>query len=476
MKPAAPVDKEAFEAKVKEYKEQLKTIKPYTITKTDDLVTIDILDDRFEINKIKKEVSYTYKPRTKYAYSNQATALFSDWCSLYADKFRHFLDIKHYDIDRKAWAKAANTVYGRPIRDIKKIVCKAIWNELDKELITIVCRALGIQASFSDYNIAWQHKDKIVELSQKTPGLLPLFFIAYKRLALTDEGAFKLLLENPIQYFKLQQSTLSNGEWKYLINASPRLTAKLGDEISFAHYIKLFTQVGEINFMMALRMLHRYEIYDLRYVPVLKAAQKVIKKHRQKKYFLSTEFDLVIDWLRMNEETAFNHPYFTKADWAWYMKKQQEWHDETGRGRGIRHNNFTWNSSIEEFKFKGCSVVPLISSEMLRQEGRKMHHCVAGYDRYCKDGNCEIFSIRKANKSLATFEVRKKMLRPEIHFPTASEPQYPQKISNQYCWELQQLRGPCNNPVNEMLTIIANETLSKLNEKEKLLVTHENLF
>jgi hypothetical protein len=470
MKPAAPVDKEAFEAKVKEYKGQLKTIKPYIITRTDTLVTVDILDERFEIDKIKKEVSYTYKPRTKYACSNQSTALFSDWCSLYADKFRHFLDIKNYDVDRKAWAKAANTVYGRPLRDIKKIVCKAIWNELDKELITIVCRALGIRATFGDYNIAWKYRDKVVELSEKTPGLLPLFFGAYKRLILTDEGAFKLLLENPIQYFKLQRSSLSNGEWKYLINASPRLTYMLDEESALPQYIKLFTQVGEINFMLALRMLHRYENNNLRYVPVLKAAQKVIKKHRQKKYFLTTEFDLVMDWVRFEEDRAFNHPHFTKADWAWYMKKQEEWHELTHRGNFRAQSNLTWKSAIEEFKLKGYTVVPLTTSKMLREEGRKMHHCVANYDRYCQDGRCEIFSIRKANKPLATFEVGKS----EVPFDSRGICLSVGDKVRKYKWSLRQLRGPCNAEVNDNLKNIAEETLKKLNDQEKEVIV-ENL-
>jgi len=76
------------------------------------------------------------------------------------------------------------------------------------------------------------------------------------------------------------------------------------------------------------------------------------------------------------------------------------------------------NSSIGEWEptedasGRTWSIVELLNSEELGQEGDAMHHCVAGYSRQCKSGVTSIWSVRcrgadtSYSNSILTVEVR----------------------------------------------------------------------
>lgn len=63
--------------------------------------------------------------------------------------------------------------------------------------------------------------------------------------------------------------------------------------------------------------------------------------------------------------------------------------------RKSRKRNLRWESLIEAFEAGDYQVVPLTSSNELREEGELMNHCVGRlYHRWCHDGAVRVFSIR----------------------------------------------------------------------------------
>jgi hypothetical protein len=63
--------------------------------------------------------------------------------------------------------------------------------------------------------------------------------------------------------------------------------------------------------------------------------------------------------------------------------------------RKSRKRNLRWESLIEPFEAGDYQVVPLTSSNELREEGELMSHCIGRrYHRWCHVGAVRVFSIR----------------------------------------------------------------------------------
>ncbi len=56
-------------------------------------------------------------------------------------------------------------------------------------------------------------------------------------------------------------------------------------------------------------------------------------------------------------------------------------------------------------KVSGYRIVPLLQAEALRDEGGRMHNCVADYAQAVEAGRCFIYGVRRGNRSIATMEV-----------------------------------------------------------------------
>ena len=97
---------------------------------------------------------------------------------------------------------------------------------------------------------------------------------------------------------------------------------------------------------------------------------------------------------------------------------------------------------LETSRCCGFQVVPLRTPEELEQEGRRMNHCVGGYDAEVARGECLIYSIRKGTKSLATVEI----------LPPRSNDGKPY---------IAQLRGPRNEDVDARIRSVVKTWLSR---------------
>lgn len=65
-------------------------------------------------------------------------------------------------------------------------------------------------------------------------------------------------------------------------------------------------------------------------------------------------------------------------------------------------------------KKDGYVIKPLLMPKELREEGKKMHHCVGSYAEKVATGECLIFSVRKEEdieRPLATIEIQEKKVK-----------------------------------------------------------------
>lgn len=98
------------------------------------------------------------------------------------------------------------------------------------------------------------------------------------------------------------------------------------------------------------------------------------------------------------------------------LAQVEEWHRRLGRAK--KGGKLQWEKcSIPDFEYvvgegkqlKVWTILELLSSGELQDEGRKMSHCVASYASSCEQGRCSIFSMR-----LETWEGKRTVLTIEV--------------------------------------------------------------
>jgi hypothetical protein len=108
----------------------------------------------------------------------------------------------------------------------------------------------------------------------------------------------------------------------------------------------------------------------------------------------------------------------TGRDAGTLMRQVERWHKELNKSK--RGKKLSWQkSNIEDFflsegevhtpSHRLWSVVELLDSSALLDEGRAMHHCVYSYTDSCAAGRCSIWSLRRYDNTgswrLVTIEV-----------------------------------------------------------------------
>ncbi len=177
------------------------------------------------------------------------------------------------------------------------------------------------------------------------------------------------------------------------------------------------------------------------------------------KTFWQNEASLVWDWI--SREFVCLDANQQRASWDWFMMKQAEWHRDFQERLRIQRERYDaerkareaarkhkWESLIEPFERNGYTVTPLLTTEELTEEGKEMHHCVAGYSASCEDGLSRIFSIKQGEKRVSTLELVKNRYDAREGFN----------------WSISQHRGPTNLAVTEELDKLAQHIKSRYNK------------
>ena len=210
-------------------------------------------------------------------------------------------------------------------------------------------------------------------------------------------------------------------------------------------------------------------------VPPIRAAFRASLKKNSKFYY--EEVCNALDWV-ISERPAFDNNQ-RRADWSWFLKRSQEWHEEQNRIRDERWRDrlaarqeeqkiqrgklekTVWDSLVEESEIDGLQVVPLTSGIDLLYEGREMHNCVDRdyFMSDCSSNSIRLFSIRKEGKRLATLQIVRQ--KPQTGYSldwNISQEKTDNQFGGQCGWQVGQCYGPCNQTVDETVLNVAEKS------------------
>jgi hypothetical protein len=138
-----------------------------------------------------------------------------------------------------------------------------------------------------------------------------------------------------------------------------------------------------------------------------------------------------------------------------FLRQSAAWHRSLGAATNTVEDdwrsNRDWPAWFKPLKASnGVVIRPLCSSAALREEGAMMHHCVggAGYDRECRTGRTQIFSLRTARgRRLSTLQLSASKTR-----------------DGEFRFSVVQNRAACNASPPSAAVAAEKELLSALNE------------
>jgi hypothetical protein len=378
--------------------------------------------------------------------------------------------------------------HGFPV--LKKILGGKLWQRLDREICSLCLKIGGSKATSLDYTIIWNNLEEVKDTYLKAPGILPVwlsltkrslasinmqgneygneFHIAGAGVSAKSSYKFPNIIATTKRWLEGQNIgpkirrhpvvPITPRAWKYLTKLNPNFTRKISSVntkiATFTNTLDILAEIGNVPRMTILSEISSFIIeWSLINDKKRLAVARSIIKHTEKmtgiKHFWENEASLVLDMISHDETFSLDSNQM-KAPWSWYMRKQAEWHARIQLTKRNSLKNETWESLVAMFEHKGYTVMPLLSTLDLYDEGKSMKHCVLSYGSHCKDNMSRIFSIRKKNETLATVEVGQ-----EYGF-----------------WSMYQIKGKCNAVVDPKLKKIATLIADKYNECQKEL--HES--
>ena len=134
--------------------------------------------------------------------------------------------------------------------------------------------------------------------------------------------------------------------------------------------------------------------------------------------------------------------------YAQALAAAQRWHAELARKSNeeqfFARNGLAWDQPIDyggmptEYEAtNGLKIMALRSGAEIYEEGVAMHHCVASYTQSVVAGKCRLFSVRKGDERIATFE-----LRPNDYLWASKQEKM--VVHEKGTWLVSQMKGPCN--------------------------------
>lgn len=458
---------------------------------------------KFFIDKRKKLMWMESQHHYKDSKTFKISVTHKDWTGIFSfarEKVYNTMKKYLYDRGMESSGRKANEDFGVQCRivisqayrankdKIARIVGGFLWKRYDPEIASLTIKAFGIAASSLDYSLVWNNKEEVEDTLKKAPGILPFwrnciveklckesgihlgesFFLDYTKISLH----FPDIIATTKSY--LESDGLTPMAWRYLVKLPARSANKMSKWVGSTCLINWMAAIGVeprfslIRYMMVSQACSAVERTD-DMTALMRAALTAAKKCRSGiRQFWGNQVSMVLDWFMDGERRHVEiSPAFggnlrgrtnqrvldknqRKADWAWFMRQQEEWHRTITERQKAKTNNEKWESALEEFKMKGYNIVPLIETHQLIDEGKAMHHCVGSYVRQCLDGSSRIFSIRKGEARVATLELSKNHW---IRFETAK----PEKL----VWKVAQVRGVCNGDVPEEVKKLAESVANK---------------
>lgn len=158
------------------------------------------------------------------------------------------------------------------------------------------------------------------------------------------------------------------------------------------------------------------------------------------------------------------------------LAKAQSWHAQLGCraavAAALSSCGVSWTDRIEyaplpeRFEADGHQFVALRSAAELFAEGRSMGHCVVSYSVRVAGGRSRIYSIRRADRRLATLElVSNEANAQHVLSAVSGEQHVPMKTERSARhWRVAQLVGPANRTPSEEIVSAVRSALTGLSE------------
>jgi hypothetical protein len=371
--------------------------------------------------------------------------------------------------------------HGFPV--LKKILGGKIWKRLNSEAAKLTVKICGYKASSLEYSIIANNLLEVKDTLEKAPGALVLWIHLCQQKIWKQLGIKNIIQDQDI--YSVANSDYSEANfnfpdiikstkewlnpkpstWKYLIRQNPnrirRILPHVRNIIDFNHVLDAYSQIGvEPRYTLLKKATAECFTRDCANttMPALRAAFKASTKSKKIRSFWDSEVSLVLDWIR-RERPQFDSNQ-QKAPWTWFMRQQKDWHERMQLLNRETLKKKYWESLLSTFEYEGYTIIPLTSSLMLFDEGKDMKHCVASYSDDCKFNKCRIFSIVKDNKKLATCEIRPNRRNRYMADNDEDENFGFIDLSNNTwddTWIVRQVRGPCNDTVDDKITMVAEK-------------------
>jgi hypothetical protein len=386
---------------------------------------------------------------------------------------------------------------------------KVLWSQLDPEVCKYAVMLNGRHVTALDYNLVWANLEEVRKIAAATPGILPVWrAISLDQIQKTGVYARPNIVQDTMSHLSTEFGEgfgLTKRGWKWLSHATPLWVQHLlktfphvkkestawyadADQDVLCHQITMLPAaldfLAAVNerpkftvFHHAMKALHRVR-RTKELVAMTRAAFAASHKHPAKTFWRQ-QASLTLDWITQGDLRLDANQL--KADWGWFMRRQEAWHREVAMAENMKRANTQWPSVLGEFQHKEYLVVPLTTAYDLHVEGKVMHHCVGGYSKYCENGTGRIFSIRQNGASMATFELRRESLSqsdiaalpPGVSaYEEGSEDKWEFK-DFRVAWRVAQCRGPCNvdvphlSPIADLTAAEYGKECMKLPPKER---------
>ena len=176
----------------------------------------------------------------------------------------------------------------------------------------------------------------------------------------------------------------------------------------------------------------------------LRLAQQVYPTYKAAVEGLSSwKLTEVVDTLRMAKQLG-EKVKVTPYDATYMQRKHAEFMVKIDRER-YSPEPFTTDFCYQEGEWVAKK---LVSPHAIAMEGAAMHHCVGSYSHSCVNGEYMVFSLRQNGKRYATIGL-------ELIEPRPGGRR----------WDLQQMHGPCNRPVEDLTGFNMRRFLAEINRE-----------
>jgi len=114
--------------------------------------------------------------------------------------------------------------------------------------------------------------------------------------------------------------------------------------------------------------------------------------------------DRIQTFVENRDDSEWTSP-FSGMSFEQLREINESWHQLLHEDAGASQEA-TWLPLSDEFKYGSRRIVPLVNEAMLREEGRRLQHCVASYSYRCLTQPVHVASVRDdAGNSCSTVEI-----------------------------------------------------------------------